>query len=320
MRLEQLTYFVEAVSRGSISAASEALFVSHQNVSKSLRQLEDELGLKLLKRTRSGVYLTTEGEPIYQYAKNALQNIDLIKETANITNFFQPLDTSLSGQITITTSSVFSYFFTNVIKTVNRLYPNIIISCNILEPAHIFSLLSSGEITSDIYFLSIENTDADISTLESIGNFSILKEDRLIAIIKNTSQLASYKTCSLKTLSEYPLAFYCSSYSVTPLFLSLLQKNTTVIPKRCYKSNSTDVIEDYLFSGAVASVTTSLIKKKPLNTTETQYSYIPLTDKIPILHAGLLPHKTRKTKILETVLEIINISCPETKLHPLLFN
>ena len=64
MRLEQLSYFVETVEKSSITAASEALHVTHQNISKSIKQLEDELQLHLLKRTREGVYLTPVGKPI----------------------------------------------------------------------------------------------------------------------------------------------------------------------------------------------------------------------------------------------------------------
>lgn len=319
MRLEQLTYFVETVSRGSISAASEALFTSHQNVSKALRQLEEELNLKLLKRTKNGVYLTPVGEPIFQYAQEALYNIELIKEAANMVSFNQPVDESLAGTVTITASPAFSYMFTSVIKTANLHYPNLTIAYNVLEPAHIYSMLASGNLESDMFFLSIEDSESNISMLKELGTLTILKEDALVAIAKKTSPLANYKTLSIKTLSEAPLAFYASSYSVCPLFLSLLLKYTDIKLKKCYRTNSTEVVQDYLYSGTVASVTSNLIKKRALNMPASQCDLIPLNVKIPLLHVGLLPNKTRKTLILTTILDIINDSCPETRAHPLLF-
>ena len=55
MRLEQLTYFVEAVNRGSINKAAEALYVSQSTVHDALKKLDEELGAVLLNRTHIGV-------------------------------------------------------------------------------------------------------------------------------------------------------------------------------------------------------------------------------------------------------------------------
>lgn len=318
MRLEQLIYFVETVSHRSISAASEALFVSHQNISKSLKQLEDELNLKLLKRTKTGVYLTPVGEPIYQYAIEALKNIELIKEAANMTSFNQPIDESIKGTVTITASPAFSYMLTSAIKVANLHYPNLTIAYNILEPAHIFNRLVSEKEKSDIYFLSIENNEQTINLLKEIGKLSILKNDQLNVIAKKTSPLSNYKSISIKTLSEVPLALYTTSYNVEPLFYTLLIKNGIKL-KKYYRSNSTEVIQDYLYSGTAASVTTMLTTKRSINMPANQCRLIPLNIKIPLLHIGLIPNQTKKTPITSTIIDIINESCPETAKNPLKF-
>lgn len=318
MRLEQLIYFVETVSHGSISAASEALFVSHQNISKSLKQLEDELNLKLLKRTKTGVYLTPVGEPIYQYAIGVLKNIELIKEAANMTSFNQPIDESIKGTVTITASPAFSYMLTSVIKTANLHYPNLTIAYNILEPAHIFNLLTSEKEKSDFYFFSIEDNEQTIDLLKKMGKLSILKNDQLNVIAKQTSPLSNYKSISLKTLSEVPLAIYTTSYAVEPLFYSLLIKNGLQL-KKYYRSNSTEVIQDYLYSGTVASVTTMLTTKRPVNMPANKCRLIPLNKKISLLHIGFIPNQTKKNIITSKVLDIINESCQETIKNPLLF-
>ena len=52
---------------GSFSKAASVLFHTQSSVSQMIKSLEDELGLKLLKRSRNGVELTIEGKEIYPF-------------------------------------------------------------------------------------------------------------------------------------------------------------------------------------------------------------------------------------------------------------
>ena len=62
MQFEQLEYFIEVVKAGSINAASKKVYISQQNLNKSLHSLENELGFDILNRTHRGVSLTEEGK------------------------------------------------------------------------------------------------------------------------------------------------------------------------------------------------------------------------------------------------------------------
>ena len=72
MRLEQLKCLLDVAHTGSITNTAQRLFISQQAVSKSIKQLERELGLELLIRTKSGVTLTNAGEEVVRYAENML--------------------------------------------------------------------------------------------------------------------------------------------------------------------------------------------------------------------------------------------------------
>ena len=72
MRLEQLKCLLDIAHTGSITNTAQRLFISQQAVSKSIKQLERELGLELLIRTKSGVTLTNAGEEVVRYAENML--------------------------------------------------------------------------------------------------------------------------------------------------------------------------------------------------------------------------------------------------------
>lgn len=64
MRLEQIEALIEISNSHSISIAAQNLYVSQPALSRSVKALEDELGLPLLSRTVDGVRLTTEGQTL----------------------------------------------------------------------------------------------------------------------------------------------------------------------------------------------------------------------------------------------------------------
>lgn len=80
MDIKQLQYFVVSVDMGSFHSASEVLITTQPNVSKIVKSLEDELGMELFRRTRSGVEVTPQGELIYRYAIDILKSMKTIRE------------------------------------------------------------------------------------------------------------------------------------------------------------------------------------------------------------------------------------------------
>ena len=65
MELRQLEYFREIASTGSINEAARHLNMSQPPLSYQIRQLENELNVKLFDRTSKGVTLTEAGKLLY---------------------------------------------------------------------------------------------------------------------------------------------------------------------------------------------------------------------------------------------------------------
>ena len=82
MELRQLRYFVAVAGCGSISRAADELFIAQPPLSVQIRQLEEELGTRLLIRYARGVRLTTAGERFLQEARELLARADRAKRTA----------------------------------------------------------------------------------------------------------------------------------------------------------------------------------------------------------------------------------------------
>lgn len=83
MDIKGLQYFVTSVDTGNFHTAAEVLITSQPNVSKVIKALELELDMVLLKRDRNGVSVTADGEIIYRYAMNVLNEYKVIHEIKN---------------------------------------------------------------------------------------------------------------------------------------------------------------------------------------------------------------------------------------------
>ena len=80
MQISQLRQALEIEACGSITAAARKLYISQPNLSKGLRELEEELGTDLFIRTTQGIHPTPAGKVFLQSAKDILQRLDNLKE------------------------------------------------------------------------------------------------------------------------------------------------------------------------------------------------------------------------------------------------
>ncbi|HEY1044110.1 MAG TPA: LysR substrate-binding domain-containing protein [Telluria sp.] len=75
MEFRQLRYFVSIVDHGSLSRAAGVLHVAQPALTQQLRQLEDELGARLLHRSAQGVACTDAGKVFYEHAQAILKQL-----------------------------------------------------------------------------------------------------------------------------------------------------------------------------------------------------------------------------------------------------
>ena len=72
MTIIQLEYFLAVANYGSFSAAAENSFVTQPSLSMQIKNLEDELGVVLLDRSRKPVIPTEAGRIVLEQAKEAI--------------------------------------------------------------------------------------------------------------------------------------------------------------------------------------------------------------------------------------------------------
>ncbi|MBV8216394.1 MAG: LysR family transcriptional regulator [Verrucomicrobia bacterium] len=84
MELRHLRYFIAIAEERSFSRAAEKLHVSQPPLSRQIRDLEVELGVKLLDRNRQGVRLTRLGNVVLARARALIRDADSFKAEAKI--------------------------------------------------------------------------------------------------------------------------------------------------------------------------------------------------------------------------------------------
>lgn len=85
MTIQNLKYIVTVAETGSITEAARKLFLSQPSLSNAIREVEKEVGLTIFTRGRSGISLTKEGMEFLGYARQVIQQMQLL-ESRYITN------------------------------------------------------------------------------------------------------------------------------------------------------------------------------------------------------------------------------------------
>lgn len=78
MRIRQIEYLVKTVECGSITKAAKELYISQPSLTKMISGLEEEYGMRILKRSTKGVELTEEGRNFLHYCRNVLSAVDML--------------------------------------------------------------------------------------------------------------------------------------------------------------------------------------------------------------------------------------------------
>lgn len=80
MNLQHMKHAIEVAKAGSLSKASEALLIAAPNISRSIKELENDLGITIFDRTQNGMKLTPEGEEFINFAIEILKQIDDVEK------------------------------------------------------------------------------------------------------------------------------------------------------------------------------------------------------------------------------------------------
>lgn len=219
INLELYKVFLSVAKNGNITKAANELMISQPGVSKSIKNLEDQLNCSLFIRTKSGVHLTEEGKMFYEKITNAMELID------NAEKSLMEMINMECGYINIGISNTLTRnFLLKYLKEFHTLYPKIKIKIFTNPTSELLIKARNGIIDFIILNLpyNIPN-DFSIKKLKAI-------QDCFVA--NSNYNYLKGKTISLNDLSNYPLILM-SKGSNTRYFLDefCLANNITLTPE-----------------------------------------------------------------------------------------
>lgn len=108
--------FYNVIKYGSFTKAAEKLNVSQPGLSYNIKKLEDELGYKLLDRTKDGISLTSFGKTVYKNLITVFNILDNILEIKNN----DVVKIRLAARVGLATRKLI-----NIVRDFNKLNSNI---------------------------------------------------------------------------------------------------------------------------------------------------------------------------------------------------
>ena len=191
VKLELYRVFKEVAEEESISAAAKNLYISQSAVSQSIRQLEEQLQIRLFARGPRGVTLTGEGRLLYDYVRSAMSLLqngeDKIAQTREL----------LMGQLVIGASdTVTKCTLLPYLQRFHREYPAIRIKILNGTSFEVLEMLHAGQV--DIGFAS---TPEDSSSLQ----LTHCLETHNIFVASHDYNCNFDRVYTLNELSHFPL-------------------------------------------------------------------------------------------------------------------
>jgi DNA-binding transcriptional LysR family regulator len=140
--LRQFRYFIAVAESGSVAAASRMLNVAQSALTKSMQELEDELGQRLFERSTKGMMLTAPG---HRFLASARKVIGAVADATRLhrADEVEPLQGTLNIGVT---SLVAGYYLSELLARYRRSVPAVQVLVTEETPPFLEHLLINGEL------------------------------------------------------------------------------------------------------------------------------------------------------------------------------
>ena len=274
MNLQQLRYVNEIVRRGlKISDAADALYTSQPNISKQIKQLEQELGIDIFVRNGKRVVAITEpGQAILDIARRMLHDAENLRQVG------QEFHSQDSGHLTIaTTHTQARYILPPVVKQFIRRYPKVKLGLHQGNPTQIAEQVLNGEADVAIATESLSLYD-DLVTLPCY-------EWHHCVVVPPRHPLLEEKRLTLAKIAQYPIVTYDFAFSGRGKINEAFEK-AGIEPNIALTAIDADVIKTYvelgLGIGILAEIAFVPERDRHLRMIETRHLFKANTTRIAI--------------------------------------
>lgn len=231
MELQELRTFVAVTEHKSFSKAAVYLEYSQAAVTVQIKNLEEELSVRLFDRLGKTIRLTSSGRILYEHAIRVLNDVSQLMEAVSESD-------TITGNLRIgTIDSLCSSVFPNLADRFHEKCPKVSLSITTDTPSKLLTMLKNNELDMLYLFDEIINDPVLINAYVS--------EERIVFAAAADHLLADGRMHDINELLEYPfiLTEKAASYRRV-LDTKLLKEGKEIIP--VFECNNTDILIDQL--------------------------------------------------------------------------
>ena len=195
MELRQLRYFVAVAEELHFRRAAARLHISQPPLSQQIAALEDELGVRLLERTRRRVELTPAGEAFLRDARAMLAELDVAVSTA------RAIDAGQEGVLRVGfVGSALLSIVPSTVQRFRRTRPGLELELRERSTVEQLRAVSTGLIDVGLVRPPIE-ADETLHT-------EVVRRERTVAALPEGHPLAALRRVPLRRLASEPLVLF----------------------------------------------------------------------------------------------------------------
>lgn len=246
MNLQQLRIIRETIRQGfNLTEVANALYTSQPGVSKHIKDLEDELGVKIFERRGKRLLrLTGPGQELAGVVERILLDIQNLRRIAD-----QFANRESGHFVVATTHTQARYALPRVIKWFKEDYPKVHLTLHQGSPREIAEMLAAGEADVGIATEGLDGND----DLAAFPCYSW----RHAVIVPQGHPLQSVERLTLEAIGDYPIITYHAGFTGRS-HIDQAFAQAGIVPDVVLSAIDADVIKTYVSLGLGVGLVASM--------------------------------------------------------------
>lgn len=198
MNILHLKYALEIEKTHSISKAAENLFMGQPNLSRAVRELENDIGTEIFTRSAKGMEVTPQGEEFLRYARRLLRQMDELE-----TMFRSDYEDKQRFSVSVPRASYIAHAFAQFAKSIDSSKPAEILYKETNSLRAINNILNAGYRLGIIRYANNYGRYFKEMLEEKKLDYELIAEFCYVVIMSQSHPLAQKKEITYDDLAPY---------------------------------------------------------------------------------------------------------------------
>lgn len=289
MDLRHLRYFVAVAEEQNFSRAAERLHMAQPPLSRQVKQLEDELGVRLFDRTGRGVVMTEAGQLFLEEARRLLVQAD------QVVRMVERLGNGEVGRLALGfVPSASNSTLPPLLRLFSERFPNVELFLHEMKPHEVVQRLHGEQIDVGFLYLPFEDSALDCRTVS---------REPLVVALPETHPFIAEPEIDLRTLADEPFILPMG-YQMPGLHAQVMEvcRQAGFVPRAVQK----EVWLMQTIVGLVAgSIGVALVPASLQNLSRTGVVYRKVRDLSPTVEMGAIWRRNDSSSVLRSFLSLV---------------